>query len=334
MTDYTAFDLAHLQIAIKAAQVGLWSWDVDTDKIRLDQCARDLWGLAADNEVTFEDLSEQIYPADVDKVRAAFSATRKTLGNFEIDFRLKLIDEIRWVSARGQGDDKGMAHRIIFGIFLDVSQRKQAEEANELLADEMSHRVKNLLAMAMALARISANSTTTASEMASDLASRLTALGRAHDLVRPSNGSVKQTALLGDVFAVLLSAYDAEHASLSVARRVRVSLPRLGVREDSVTSLALIIHELATNSLKYGALSSSAGTIDVSATTHAGDDMVTIIWAEGGGPEVVDPAAQSGFGSKMIERAVSHTLGGTISFDWPSNGVIVTLKLDLQRLSG
>ena len=324
------WDLGHLRAAVDAAEIGLWSWNVDTDEIALDQRAFGQWGQPQSTHVTFEDLSLRIHPKDVDRVRAAFAATRTTLGAFEIDFRIKLDNEIRWISARGQGDDKGMTLRRMFGVFLDVTRRKQAEEGKELLAGEMSHRVRNLLQIASILTQTAASSATTTQEMAIDLGSRLMALGRAHNLVRPTNGSPMQTVLLGDLFSVLLSPYDIEHIG---ARRIRISLPRLGVGETALTPLAMVGHELATNSAKYGALSVPHGTLDVSATTHPGEKELSILWVERGGPPVVAPTAHSGFGSRMIRRAVSRDLGGSIAFDWPKEGVIVTLRVDENCLS-
>lgn len=145
------WDMEHLKLAVKAAGVALWSWNVDTDDFRMDDRAFDLWGLSRSVQVTFEDLSAHIHPADRDRVRAAFAATRAVVGPYEIDFRIIVQNELRWISARGQGDDAGIVDRVMFGIFLDVTGRKQAEEGHELLAGEMSHRVKNLLAIASAL---------------------------------------------------------------------------------------------------------------------------------------------------------------------------------------
>src|SRR5471032_1735334 len=158
------WDAKHLRLAIKAAGVGLWSWNVDTDNLTLDERAFDLWSLPASADVRFEDLSGHIHPADRDRVRAAFAATRATVGIYEIDFRILIGEEVRWISARGQGDDEDIADRIMFGVFLDVTGRKQAEEGHELLSGEMSHRVKNLLHIASALTEITARSATTAED--------------------------------------------------------------------------------------------------------------------------------------------------------------------------
>lgn len=325
MPPSAVWNLDRMRAAMNAAEVGLWSWNVDTDEITLDDRAYGLWGHPDGERITFEDLSTNIHPSDSDRVKNAFSATRRTLGTFEIDFRLRLDNEIRWISARGQGDDKGMASRTMFGVFLDVSKRKQAEEANELLADEMSHRVKNLLVIASGLAVLSSKSAATTEDLVKDLSNRLIGLGRAHDLVRPTSGSETRTALLGDLFAVLLSPYD---ESPSEAPRLRVSLPRLGVGENAMSSLAMVVHELATNSLKYGALSGAEGTLDVTAVTNGDKEDLIILWAERGGPIVVAPPERSGFGSKMVARCMSSDLGGSISFDWSREGLIVTLRIN------
>jgi two-component sensor histidine kinase len=324
----TAWDMRHLGLAIEAAGVTLWSWNVDTDELTMDGRAFDLWGLPRSETVTFEDLSAHIHPADRDRVRAAFAATRAIVGPYEIDFRILVGDDVRWISARGQGDDAGIVGRIMFGIFIDVTGRKQAEEGNELLAGEMSHRVKNLLAIASGLTAITSRSTSSTVDMARELTQRLTALGRAHDLVRPIPGDQGKAALLGDLLSVLLAPYDDMGA---FSGRVRVSVPRMGVGEASATTLALVIHELATNSLKYGALSAESGTLDVSCALP--ETEVVIVWTERGGPVVTAPANAGGLGSKLVTRTVTHQLGGSIERQWLKEGVVVTIKIRKDRLA-
>jgi len=315
--------------AIEAAGVTLWAWNVDTDALAMDDYACDLWGVERSKDVTFEDLSAHIHPADRDRVRAAFNATRAIIGAFEIDFRIMVSDELRWISARGQGDDAGIVNRVMFGIFLDVTARKQAEESRELLAGEMSHRVKNLLAIASGLTSITSRSTTTVDEMAHELTLRLTALGRAHDLVRPVPGQTQApSSLLGDLLTVLLAPYDDLGA---FSGRIRVSVPRMSVGESATTVFALIVHELATNSLKYGALSVDTGMLDVSCSSHG--EAVTLVWTETGGPKVKPPAAGHGYGSKLVQRSVTGHLRGSIGYDWAEDGLVVTLKVDPERLA-
>ena len=218
--------------------------------------------------------------------------------------------------------------RTMFGIFLDVTGRKQAEEGHELLAGEMSHRVKNLLAIASGLAQITSRSTETTADMARELTQRLTALGRAHDLVRPLPGGQGQAALLGDLLSVLLAPYDDLGA---FSGRIRVAVERMGVGEAAATSMALIIHELATNSLKYGALSVEAGTLDVTSTSSRED--IRLVWMEQGGPLVTSTPDRAGFGSKLVERSVSRQLGGSIDYDWSNGGLVATLCVSRRRLA-
>ena len=318
----------HLRAANLAAGVALWSWNVETDAITMDERAYDLWGIAkTEREITFEILSQNIHPADLLRVRSAFAATRAIVGPYEIDFRILAGHDIRWISARGQGDDADIDGRIMFGIFLDVTQRKQAEEANELLAGEMSHRVKNLLQIATALTHITSRSAVTKEDMAEELTARLMALGRAQDLVRPAGSRKHEATLLGDLISVLLAPYDEKEATV----RLRVSVPKMSVGERASTTLALVFHELATNSAKYGALSVASGTLDVSC--NANEDDVTVVWTERGGPPVVSPVKSEGFGSKLVQRSLAAELGGTIAFDWSPEGVVVTLQMSKDRLA-
>ncbi len=317
----------HLKRALHAAGVALWSWNVETDAFAMDEQAFNLWGLLPKTAVKFEDLSSRIHPADRDRVRAAFTATRALVGAYEIDFRIMLDQEVRWISARGLGNDEGLHQDQMSGVFLDVTGRKQAEEGHELLAGEMSHRVKNLLAIAAGLTSITSRSAASVEEMSRELTQRLTALGRAHDLVRPLADNQGRAALLGDLITILLEPYDDTGA---FSGRVRVAVPRMGIGERSVNVLALVIHELATNSLKYGALSAESGTLDISGASTEED--VCLVWTERGGPSV-SWDGEEGYGSKLLNRSVSGQLGGSIKTDWSEDGIIVTLTLNAGKLA-
>lgn len=321
------WDEAHLRQAVLAAGVALWSWNVTTDRLTMDEQGYQLWGVEPRGDLRFEDLSERIHPADRDRVREAFNATRAIVGQYETDFRILIGPDVRWVSARGQGSDADIANRVMYGIFLDVTVRKQAEEGNELLAGEMSHRVKNLLAVAAALAAITSRSTVSVADMTRELTQRLQALGRAHDLVRPLPGTEGKAALLGDLLTVLLAPYDDMGAFTG---RIRVSVPRMGVGEVAANTLALVIHELATNSLKYGALSADTGTLDVSCAPHG--DRVVIVWTERGGPKVVEPTGAAGFGTQLVTRTMQRQLGGSIDYVWNPSGLMASLTIDAKNL--
>jgi two-component sensor histidine kinase len=221
-----------------------------------------------------------------------------------------------------------MVDRVMFGIFLDVTGRKQAEEGSELLAGEMSHRVKNLLSIATGLTQLTGRSASSVVQMTGELTERLTALGRAHDVLRPLPGEQGKAALLGDLLSVLLAPYD---PTAAFSGRIRVAVPRMGIGERTASSLAMVIHELATNSVKYGALSCPEGYLDVS--SRVDDDRVSLIWAEAGGPSIVEEPELTGFGGRLIARIVSSQLGGELGYDWQETGLVVTIGVPENRMA-
>ncbi len=294
----------------------------------MDEQAHALWEVPQDGKLTFEVLSSRIHPEDLERVGQAIGATRAIIGAYEIDFRIQTSGALKWISARGQGSDAGIQDGVMFGIFMDVTERKQAEETRELLAGEMSHRVKNLFAVTSALTRMSARATSTTSEMAVDLLERMTALGSAHDLVRPVPGAPRQPVLLSELFTVLLAPYD-EHGG-GAGSRVEVHGPDIRAGEASANALALVIHELATNAIKYGALSTERGTVQIS-YERAGSD-VRIVWAERGGPSLSSSARRDGFGTQLIARSLSGQLAGSVAFDWAADGLVATMRVSTGRL--
>ncbi len=318
-----------LRMATKAAGVALWSWNVDTGEVALDERALALWGVPDGTPVTMQTLSERIHPADLDRVHHAFEDARTIDGAYEIDFRIHRDAGMRWISARGQGGDEGIVDDVLFAIFMDVTARKEAEQARELLAGEMSHRVKNLFAMASALTGIAERSTATKADMARDLTRRLTALGAAHDLIRPVPGSArKAAAALDALMHILLDPYDDRGAAGS---RIRITGSQVPVGEGGATTLALVMHELATNSLKYGALSTPDGRLDLACRQDADD--VTVVWTERGGPAPAGALRRDGFGSKLVGRSMSSQLGGSIGFEWLEQGLVATLRMNKARLA-
>lgn len=320
------WDERRLRIATDAAGVALWSWNVDTDQIAMDERAFELWGVPVRDQITFEELSACIHPADLDKVRAAFNSTRDLTGAYETDFRILHGNDVRWVSARGRGDDQGIIGRIMFGVFLDVTVRKLAEEAREMITGEMQHRIKNLFSLTAALAGIASRTTESKKDMANDLMSRLLALSAAHDLIHPAFSKQTRAVLLQDLLAVLLKAYSQDFPN---SQSISISAPKVLVGEHSITALAMIVHELATNSAKYGSLSAAEGRLDVSCTEA--ENEVELVWTETGGPPPEAPSGHDGFGSKLTARVIEQ-IGGSITRDWAREGVIVTLRMSKARL--
>ncbi|HXH00568.1 MAG TPA: sensor histidine kinase, partial [Sphingomicrobium sp.] len=141
-------------------------------------------------------------------------------------------------------------------------------------------------------------------------------------------GSQGKAALLGDLLSILLAPYD-ETAAFS--GRIRVAVARMGVGERTATALAMVIHELATNSVKYGSLSCETGFLDVSSKND--EDHICVIWAETGGPAITEVPVLKGFGSQLISRSVAGQLGGELLYDWQESGLVVTIRMQQTRLA-
>lgn len=320
------WDERRLRIATDAGGIALWSWNVDTDRITMDEHAFEIWGLPPNDEITFEELSACVLPADLDKVKEAFNATRDLRGEYELDFRILHGDEVRWVSSRGRGDDQGIIDRIMYGVFLDVTSRKVAEESRDMVTGEMHHRIKNLFSVSSALASIAARSSATKEAMLEDLTRRLRGLSAAHDLLFSGFHDVQRQVYLEELLITLLNAYTDKSSS---SPNLSISVPEVLVGERAVTSLAMIIHELATNSAKYGALSAESGRLVLTCKEADGD--VELVWSETDVAARTGASNESGFGSLLTDRVIKQ-VGGSIARNWTSGGLIVTLRMSKERL--
>jgi two-component sensor histidine kinase len=164
--------------------------------------------------------------------------------------------------------------------------------------------------------------------MTHDLIQRLMALDRAHNLVRPLPGEQGKAALLADVLAILLAPYDDSGA---FSGRIRVAVPRMGVGEQTATTLAMMFHELATNSVKYGSLSAQTGMLNIS--SRSDESHLVLVWAESGGPQIEGPPTRKGFGTDFVGQTVSRQFKGALDYDWQPSGLIVTIRLRKDRLA-
>jgi PAS domain S-box-containing protein len=212
----------------------------------------------------------------------------------------------------------------------DISDLKRTLRQRELLLQEMNHRIKNLFALASGVVSLSARSAATPKELARTVGARLGALAKAHALTL-SNSSperIAQSAMLHALLGTILSAYDGEtddgRPRISI---VGVDIPITGA---AVTSLALLLHEFATNAAKYGALSVPNGHIEI--ISSEADNKVLLAWNEHGGPRIDRQADHEGFGSVLARMTVTGQLGGNIDRDWQPDGLRIRLSLDRARL--
>jgi PAS domain S-box-containing protein len=222
----------------------------------------------------------------------------------------------------------------VTGIFVegyDVTERVHAEEKRKLLLRELSHRVKNLFSITSGMVALSARSAATPQGMATVLQGRLEALARANDLIHPesADGAEVGTTLDALLRAVLLP-YMGETEGPDGAAIV-LDGAMVPVDGNAVSSVALVFHEMTTNSAKYGALSAANGRIRVEWTVEGAD--LKLRWEERDGPLIEGEPAAEGFGTKLVKRSITGQLRGVIDHEWRRHGLLARVTIPMERLA-
>jgi PAS domain S-box-containing protein len=290
-----------------------WSATPDGHFDYFNQRMVDFTGLPDDQRGT------AFHPEDWKIASARWQHSLETGEVYETEHRLRRHDgEYRWMISRALPvrDSEGNIVRW-FGTAVDIHDIYEASESRELLAKELSHRIKNIFAVIVGLVSLTARKHPEAKPFADDLTATVRALGRAHDFVRPVDGAKRGTlcSLLEELFAPYGSGDGA---------RVKVSGDDLAINSRTATPLALVFHELATNSAKYGALASGDGTVTLEVADKG--QTVKLLWRETGG-KVPKKAPKDGFGSRLVEMSVSGQLGGSWERRFEDDGLVVELAL-------
>ena len=217
-------------------------------------------------------------------------------------------------------------------IARNISERRRADERQRLLLREMDHRVKNLFALSSGMVALSARSAKTPQELSLAVQDRLAALAKAHALTlpRPSEDGhrTEQPTTLHVLIETILSPYGSR--TDDDRPRIVIRGPDIPIANGAITSFALLLHEFATNAAKYGALSTSVGTIDIVCAEENG--QVALSWTERGGPLVENQIDGEGFGTLLARATVEGQLGGEISRDWKPEGLTIRLSVARDRV--
>ncbi len=278
-----------------------------------------------------EGWNGMFHPEDQDRAWARWRHSLETGEPYEIEYRLRRADGVyRWTLGRALPvrDKDG---RIIrwFGTCTDIDDLKQAQAARDVLSQELSHRIKNIFAVVSALVALTGRQHPEAAEFARSLRTRVQALARAHEFVRPhtsasapSVGSTTLHAFLGDLLRPYAST---ERGNVVIEGRDAI------FDDQAATPVALLFHELATNAAKYGALSSDGGRVTIS--SEAVEDRYRLTWAETGGPIIETEPTDMGFGFNLAKLAVEGQLGGSLERRWRREGLLLVADLPVTALS-
>ena len=285
------------------------------------------WGLTtgATKPVGTSDWRELIHAEDTARTLAAWEKSFAEGHAFECEYRLKHADgSWRWTLARALPvhDQQGKLIRW-YGTLTDIDEGHRRSENRDLLARELSHRIKNIFAVVAGLISLRARRAPESAAFAEDLVDTIRALGRAHDFVRPTEG------IKGDSLRGLLTELMAPYADSN--DRVTVTGTDCSIGPRAATPLALTFHELATNSAKYGALSVDGGTVSILLDCPETGEEAHVSWREAGGPEANDPA-EEGFGSRLIRSSIEGQLGGRTERRFARSGLEVDLSIPLKAI--
>lgn len=279
-----------------------------------------------------EGWNDMFHPDDQAHAWSRWKHSLETGEPYEIEYRLRHRSGVyRWTLGRAMAlrNESGEITRW-FGTCTDIDDLKRMEQAKELLSQELSHRIKNIFAVVSALIALSARRYPEAKAFASAVRTRINALARAHEFVRPHTETSRPTVGSMTLHAFLADLFKA-YADADGKARVRVSGDDATFDDQAATSVALLFHELATNAAKYGALSVDDGHVDL--TTRRSGDRFILTWEERGGPAVSGPPERTGFGTSLATLSVEGQLGGKLERNWLQTGLQVVADLPSTALS-
>jgi PAS domain S-box-containing protein len=314
---------ARLRVAIEAGRMAVWDYDVSTDSVATAPELLRMLGFPDADPPGLDELRSRYFPGDRDRLKQIGRETwERGERFFEAEFRYRRPDDTEcWFSLRAELKLNALNFPTrVLGVLIDVTERKRAEERQQLLVNELNHRVKNTLATVQSIASQTLRNAATTQEAQRGFESRLIALSRAHDVLTRENW---EGASLYEVVAQAVEPYSNRSED-----RLHLSGPYVRLTPRLALALAMALQELATNAVKYGALSTDAGQIRITWSVDQGEaPALHLRWEERGGPPVVPPARR-GFGSRLIDR-LGDDLNGTVRTEFPATGLVCTVDAPL-----
>lgn len=317
-----------LNFVLKAGRMGTCTVDLASGYTVASDGCRAIFGRRPDETFQYADLLAMIHPDDIERMQATLAASVADRADYEIEYRVNMPSgEVRWVEVRGQpfyaADGTPLS---MVCVSLDVTDRKRLEEHRALLAKELKHRVKNTMATMQSIAHQTLRGARSLDEAGRTLDARLHSLSAAHDMLTRDSWV---GAPLAEVAAKALGAFQGQ------GKRFLIDGPDVWLPPRLTLALTMALHELATNAVKYGALSKDGGQVALTweVVIRSGPALLRLTWEETGGPPVTVPE-RAGFGSRLIERALASEMGGKAEIDYRPAGVRFTLEAPLpERLA-
>ncbi len=315
-----AIHRSNLDLTLALSGIASFRIDLDTKLIEWGGAYLKIWGEDAGEALAeVETVLARVHPEDRESVRVAMSAATEQGEKYEARFRIVLPSgEIRWLEGYGEYLEANGCPTLT-GVNKDITLSVAQQEQLELQTRELHHRLRNLFAMLQSIMTLTKKSATSIDDYIERFSNRLSALNRAQQILLDTNfvtGSF--AALVKD----LCKAYP----------KVSWSGPDIILTENALVSISLVLNELATNAVKYGALTVDKGLVEITwvIREEEGQDMVELCWSESGGQSVEAVPTETGFGSSLINHSITHNLRGEIKRDWAADGLKCTITFPVH----
>ncbi|MFP7672764.1 sensor histidine kinase [Marivita sp. S0852] len=322
--EYSHLALTEMQVGLEVARVGIGRVDYLADTIRLDGLSAELFGFTAGTDIPRATFHTRIHPDDWLMVAREVDVLLAPQKPDVIDLTHRILlpnGEERWVNARKRVtfDRTVRPDGPIGGVFavLDVTEIKRAQQETELLVRELNHRTKNLITVVRGISRLLAR-TVAPEDFPEELNKRLMVLVRNQDAIIGGGAGAFD---LKELLLSQLAPFDDDLRS-----RVTLSGARMRITADAAQVIGMIVHELATNAVKYGALSQPGGRVTLDWDSEGEHNTVAFVWREQGVPRVAPPSRQ-GFGSQVLETLPKLSLDADVSMRFDPGGICYSLRV-------
>lgn len=312
---------AKLRMALKAGGLGTWTLDLPEQQLTASPSCKQNFGRPANQPFTYDKMLASIHPDDAPRMREAVRETLENGTPYNIEYRILTPGgEQRWVAVQGELQFRADGTILAMsGFSTDISDRKFAEEHRTILAQELNHRVKNTLATVNAVVSQTLRDADTLDDAALSVAGRIASMATAHELLIQDE---IEGANIGDIVRRVLGPFIDKGGN-----RFTIEGPDIRLSPEVTLALSMALYELATNAVKYGALSVQSGHVAVvwSLEGNDGTRRLRFSWTEQGGPKVSAPT-RTGFGSRMIERVLRSHVRGTTVVDYRPEGLVFQVE--------
>lgn len=297
-------------LALAAGDMGSWEWDRKSNEHRWDEGQYRIFGVDPSSfQPRQETIRNLVHPDDWTRMQVAIERLIAQGEPLRDEFRVKRPDgETRWCIGVAAGHER--SGNTISGVTIDITDRKSAEQRQDLLSREVDHRAKNVLAVVQSIVRLTKANSQEAYINAID--GRIRALSTAHNVLAESQW---RGASLRELLEKELAPYGLP--------RIKLKGADVMLNPAAAQTLTLAMHELATNAVKYGALSVRSGQLSLVWTAI---DGLELVWSETQGP-AVSPPTRKGFGSRVITASIEQQLGGRVRCDWHKEGLVCTIRV-------